>query len=146
MKALEIDPTLAEAHISLAYLKFFYEWDWPGAEQQFNQGLSLNPHFAIERSMYGLLLGITNRPAEALAQGERALELDPLSLVSSMDVGWIFWAARDYQRMKEQGRRLIELEPLFYGGYFLMGMAAWSNLEYEEAIEAMEKTAASAAA
>jgi len=142
MKALEIDPTLAEAHISLAYLKLFYEWDWPGAEQQFNQGLSLNPHFAIERSMYGLLLGITNRPAEALAQGERALELDPLSLVSSMDVGWIFWAARDYQRMKEQGRRLIELEPLFYGGYLLMGMAAWSNLEYEEAIEAMEKTVA----
>ncbi len=142
MKALEIDPTLAEAHISLAYLKFFYEWDWLGAEEQFTLGLASNPQFAIERSMYGLLLGITNRPAEALAQGERSLELDPLSLVSNMDVGWIFWAARDYQSMKEQGRRLIELEPLFYGGYYLLGMAAWSNLEYEEAIEALEKTVA----
>ena len=142
MKALETDPMLAEAHISLAYLKLFYEWDWSGAEQQFKQALSLNPHFAIERSMYGLLLGITDRPAEALAQGERALELDPLSLVSSMDVGWIFWAACDYQRMKEQGRRVIELEPMFYGGHYLMGMAAWSNLEYDEAIEAMEKAMA----
>jgi eukaryotic-like serine/threonine-protein kinase len=78
-QALDLDSTLAEAHYRLAAIKTWSDWDWPGAEREFQRAIELNPNFAEARASYSHYLIIMKRPAEAMTQIERALELDPLS-------------------------------------------------------------------
>jgi adenylate cyclase len=78
-KALELDNTLADAHAALAAHKCFHEWDWEGAEKEFQQALRLNPNLAGAHQVYSHLLCIMGRAKEALPHIERAVELDPLN-------------------------------------------------------------------
>ena len=138
-RALEIDQTLAEAHASLARLKLYYEWDFPGAERQFRQALELNPNSVEAHGQYGNLLAVMGRTDEALAEGRRAVELDPLSLTTNHTVGWLYWTVGEFDRMGEQGRKLIELEPNFHGGHWLIGNEAIARGRYEQATAEIEK-------
>ncbi|MGE0130691.1 MAG: protein kinase [Blastocatellales bacterium] len=138
-KALALDPALAEAQLTLANIKFYFERDWPGAERKFKQALELSPNSAEATSQYGLFLGVMGRQAEAVAQGMRALELDPLSLVTNIIVGWIFWTVGQADQMLAQGRKLIELEPNFFGGHTLLGVGYWILGDYEQAISHLQK-------
>jgi Tfp pilus assembly protein PilF len=88
MKALELDSTLAEPHASIAYARFYYDWDWPGAEAEFKQAIALNPNYAAAHDWYSYYLTAMRRPDEALAEIRRAQEIDPLSLVISTDIGF----------------------------------------------------------
>jgi protein kinase-like protein/AAA ATPase-like protein/tetratricopeptide repeat protein len=133
-RALALDQTLAESHLSLALLKLWYEWDWIGAEREFKQALALNPNNAEAHQQYGYLLAFTNRRDEAIAEASRALELDPLSLNINFNAGWTFWCVGQCDRTLEQGRKLIELEPRFFGGYWLTGAESWTRGRYEQAI------------
>jgi TolB-like protein/Flp pilus assembly protein TadD len=78
-QALHLDSTLAEAHFRLAAIKAWSDWDWRGAELEFQRAIELNPNYAEARAFYSNYLIIMKRPAEAVTQIERALELDPLS-------------------------------------------------------------------
>jgi adenylate cyclase len=90
LKALEIDDTLAEAHIPLAVVKAAYDWDWSGAENEFQRAIALNPGSARAHQAYGfILLGGTGRFEEAIAELKRALELDPLSPLINSNLGWV---------------------------------------------------------
>src|SRR5437879_4432682 len=80
-KAMEIDDRLAEAHVSLGYVRTQFEWDWPGAERELRRSIELNPAFAIAHDRYGTTLGRMGRLEEAVAEKRRAVELDPLSLM-----------------------------------------------------------------
>ena len=80
-KALELDPTLAEAHTSLGYARFWYEWNWPAAERCFKRALELNPAYATARQWHSSYLQTLDRVDESLAEINRVLEFDPLSLV-----------------------------------------------------------------
>lgn len=80
-KALELDESLAEAHTSLAFIKTFYDWDWAGAEAESRRAIELNPSYATAHQWYGDALLQMGRVVGAIAEEERALELDPLSLV-----------------------------------------------------------------
>ncbi len=138
-RALAIDNTLAEPHVSLALLKHFYEWDFPGAEREYKRAIELNPNYAETHERYGLFLAVLDRADEAMAEGRRALELDPLSLVTNLNVGFLYWTTGQFDRMREQGRKLIELEPDFYGGHWQIGAEFWTRGSLEEATAEMEK-------
>jgi TolB-like protein/DNA-binding winged helix-turn-helix (wHTH) protein len=94
LKSLEIDDTLAEAHTSLARIKAEYDWDWSGAEREFQRAMELNPRYATAHQWYGDVLATMGRPEEAVAHYERALELDPLSLAINMILGQALYHAR----------------------------------------------------
>ena len=81
MRALELDNTLAEVHFSLAVLRTWTDWDWEGAEKAFIRAIELNPNYPEAHAYYSHYLMIMGRPEEALAETERARELDPSSVL-----------------------------------------------------------------
>ncbi|MBI3950523.1 MAG: tetratricopeptide repeat protein [Acidobacteria bacterium] len=93
MKALAIDETLAEAHTSLAWVKMDYDWDWAGAEREYQRAIELNPSHWQAHFWYGFYLAAMGRFDEAVAEMKRAQELDPLSLVINTHIGLaLYWA------------------------------------------------------
>jgi len=116
--ALELDETLAAAHVSLGYVKALYDWDWPGAEREFKRALELSPGDADIHFAYGVTyLTPLGRLDEALAEIRRALALDPLSPYKITAAGMIYTDRREYDRAVEQYRKAIELDPSFYHAY-----------------------------
>jgi TolB-like protein/Tfp pilus assembly protein PilF len=113
LKAVGLDDTLAEGHAGLASLRFWYDWDWSGAEQSFKRALGLNPSLAGAHHDYGWYLIAREKFDEGLAEIKRAQELDPLSPQANIDVGWACIRARRYDDAITQSRRTMELEPSF---------------------------------
>ena len=91
LKALELDETLAEAHISLAAVKMEGDWDLEGSEVEFQRGLELNPGYATGHQWYAELLSAMGRHEESIAEMKKALELDPLSLIINASLGWRYF-------------------------------------------------------
>ncbi len=137
-RALEIDDSLAEAHFAFAMAKFHNERNWPEAERGFKRAIDLNPGYAFARVQYGMLLAFLGRDEEAIEQGERALELDPVGLVTIQDVGIIYWCSGQYERVQILGHRLLELEEKVFGGHMLLTLAAWAEKDLGGALEIVE--------
>ncbi len=142
LQALAIDDTLVEAHTSLAMLKATYEWDWQGAEQAFERAIELNPHYPTAHQWYGEYLAAMGRPEEALVEIRRAQELDPLSLVIRSVEAWIWYQARDNDRMLAQCEKVLEMDPNFSLAYAYLGCAYERKGMYREAMEANQKRVA----
>ena len=132
--SLQLDDEIAESHLSVARMKFWYEWDFEGADREFNRAIELNPNHAEAHEQYSMFLGITQRKNEALVQARKALELDPFSLMNNWGAGWTYWMIGDCTNMQEQGKKLVELEPHFYGGHLILGTEHWTMGRYEEAL------------
>jgi tetratricopeptide (TPR) repeat protein len=111
MKALELDPSLAEAHTSLATVKHSYDWDWSGAESEFKQALALNPNYATAHHWYSHYLVAMGRLDEAVNELERARELDPFSIPINYFLGETLYYARRYDEAILQFRRALEMHP-----------------------------------
>ena len=79
-RAVELDPDLADAHVTLGIERLFWGWDWPAAERELQTAIRLNPKLALAHSVYGLVLGTCGRHEEAKEHVLHARELDPLSL------------------------------------------------------------------
>jgi TolB-like protein/DNA-binding winged helix-turn-helix (wHTH) protein/Tfp pilus assembly protein PilF len=133
-KALEIDGTLAEAHDSLAFAHMYYDWDWPGAEREFQRAIELDPNYADVHHWYGLYLAMMGRSDEAMAEMRRAQALDPLSLIINTNVGWLFYFARRYDQAIEQCRKALELDPNFFSARVKLGWAYEQLGMHEQAI------------
>jgi len=84
IKALSLDSTLAEAHTSLAFVLYHYEWDWPGADREFRRAIKLNPNYSLAHHWCGEYLGAVGRFDDTIAEYRVALQLDPLSSLSIM--------------------------------------------------------------
>jgi serine/threonine-protein kinase len=138
-KAIELDGNLAGAHLSLGMLNFFHDWEWEKAEQEFEQAILLNPKDAEALSYYAMFLGFVDRFDEAMALARRALEVDPLSLLINMNVGWTYFSAGLANEAVDQARKMTEIEPGFFGAYWLKGATSLGNGDYEEAIEQLTK-------
>jgi len=133
--ALRIDNNLAEAATALALLKLFEEHDWEGAEQEFKRAITLNPGYAIAHSWYASeYLVLMGRAAEAIEEMERALELDPLSLIINRDFGMTCYYARQYDRAITAFKRTIEIEPRFILTHGHLGLAYLEKSMFEEAL------------
>jgi len=137
--ALSLDDGLAEAHASLASIKKSYEWDWVGAESGYLRALELSPNYATGHHLYADFLSSMGRSEEAMQEIHTAQELDPLSLVISMEVAWNWYMAREYQPSLEQSLKTLEIEPNFTPAYHTLGLACVQLGKYTEAIEAFEK-------
>lgn len=112
LEALRIDNTLAEAYVSLAYVKQT-EWDWAGVEENYRRGLELNPNYATGHQWYSEYLVINGRLEEALKEILRAQQLDPLSLIINARLGMTLYYSRRYDGAIEQLRRTLEFNPDF---------------------------------
>src|SRR5712691_10965772 len=139
LKALQIDDTLAEAHTSLAFVKTDYDWDWSGAEKEFQRAIELNPNYAYAHALHGYHLFRMGRFEDAIAENKRALELDPLSLVANRILGQAFYYARKYDQAIEQLRKTLELDPNFTLAHMFLGMAYVQESKYKEGLAEIEK-------
>ena len=140
LTALEIDDGLAEAHASLAVIRADYDWDWEGAETEFQRALELDPKHVNAHQWHAVFLAKMGRFKEAFPEIETAKELDPLSLPVATSAGSILRYARRYDEAIEELRRAIELEPSFkfthvelaevYGlkGMFQEAASEWSRV------------------
>lgn len=111
LKALQLDPSLAEAHTSLAMVKLSYEWDYTAAENEFARAIALNPNYATAHHWYAHYLAVKRRFPEALNEIERAHDLDPYSLVINDFWGLVLYYARDYERALIQFHSMLDLDP-----------------------------------
>jgi tetratricopeptide (TPR) repeat protein len=142
-KAIALDDKLAEAHTSLAYVKYLYDWDWTGADEEFRRAIKLNPSYATAHQWYGEYLGLMSRSDEALAERRRALRLDPLSPIITSEQGISYvdapMGARSYDRAIEEFRKAAELYPDFSPVHNFLAFALGINGFYDEAIAEYKK-------
>jgi len=123
-KALKLDDTLAEAHTTLAIALLLYDFDFAQAIREFQHAIELNPNYATAHQQYGNIgLIDLGRFDDAIAEGNRAAELDPLSLVINADVGANYYYARRYDEAIAQLRKTLEMDPGYYYAYITLGEA-----------------------
>jgi len=139
LKALEIDPDLAEAHASLGFVRRFFDWDWPAAERSFVRAVRLNPAYATAHRWYAQLLSGSGRHVEAVSEAELALELEPLSIIIHTAVGDVLFYARRYDEAIGYYRRALELDPDFLPGHSDLARALEHSGRIEEAIAEYER-------
>ena len=140
LRALELDDTLAEAHVSLGRLKMNFEWDWPAAEREFRRAIELNPTYAEAHHTYAHYLMAMKRPTEAFAESSRYLELDPLSLAANYHLGWHYLYARQYDEALAQLLTTAEMDPNFVGTHLYLGWVYEQKRMYAEAIATFQKS------
>ena len=139
-KALELDDTLAEAHTTLALAIWYYEFDFAQANREFQRAIELNPNYAIAHQQYGNnTLSALGRFDDAIAEGKRAVELDPLSLIINADLGTDYYFARRYDESIAQLRKTVELDPGFYYVRLNLGEALAAKGAFDEAIAEYQK-------
>jgi serine/threonine protein kinase/Tfp pilus assembly protein PilF len=141
-KALELDPALAEPHAVLGLIKRSYEWDWVGAESEFNRAIELNPSYPTAHHWYSLMLCESGRFDEAQAEIRLAQELDPLSLVINVAMGSGPYYKRQYDKAVEECKKTLELDPNFALARFVLGRAYVEQGEFEAGIAEFEKARA----
>ena len=133
-KAVEIDDSLAEAHTSLAYAKFLYDWDWAGAEEGFKRAIDRNPEYPTVRHWYAEVLMATGRLDEAFEQMNRGHALDPMSLSIGTGVGWVSYIAGRYDEAIKHYLSVLELDPGFVILPWFLGPAYVENGMYAPAV------------
>jgi len=139
LKALEIDDTLAEAHVSLAHVNYYYDRDWATTEREYRRAIELNPNYPIAHQWYSMYLMSASRFGEALAEARRAQELDPLSLPINMTLGWVLLTARQNDQSVEQLRKTLELDPNFILAHHRLGMVYVQQGKYQDAIAEFQR-------
>lgn len=133
--ALEMDKSLTEAHISLALVKMFYEWDWDGALDSFTTALNLNPGAAYVHYYYSLYLRAIGNIEQCVEETEKALSLDPLSLIINRELGENYMFAERYKDAKDQFMKTLELDPNFRSTLWSLGYNYLYMKEYDKALE-----------
>jgi DNA-binding winged helix-turn-helix (wHTH) protein/TolB-like protein/Tfp pilus assembly protein PilF len=133
-KALEIDENSAEAHTSMAFIKFRWDWDRTATEREFQEAIKLKPAYAPAHQWYSSYLVAVERFDEAIAEAKRTEELEPLSFVASSHLGWIYYLAGQNDKAIEQCRKILELDPSSFPARRYLGLAYEAKGMYPEAI------------
>jgi len=139
LKSLELDDTLAEAHTSLARIKADYDWDWSGAEREFQRAIALNPAYPTVHQWYGQTLEHIGRLDEGMAEIRQGLDLDPLSLIINTNVGVGLYFQRRYDQALEQFRKTLDLDPNFILAHEHIGETYLQKQMYDEGIAEFNK-------
>jgi len=133
-KALEIDESLAEAHTSMAFIKFRWDWDRAATEREFQTAIKLKPTYAPAHQWYSSYLVAVERFDEAIAEAKRTEELEPLSFVASSHLGWIYYLSGQNDKAIEQCKKILEMDPSSFPARRYLGLAYESKGMYPEAI------------
>ena len=139
MRALELNPALGEPHATLGSIKYRYEKDWVGAEQEFKRAISLSPNYATAHQWYALYLAVLGRNAEAVIEVRKAQQADPLSLMVQNVAGWVLYYARQYDRAEEQLLKVVDLDPNFPPAHWTLGHVYLQNGKLQAAIDEAQK-------
>jgi adenylate cyclase len=138
-RAVELDSNLAETQTVLGMVRFWNERDWPRAEDCFKQAIKLNPNYVTTHEHYAIALACMRRPDEAMLHARLAQQLDPLSPMIAMHVGFTYWLIHRYDLLLEQAHTLFDLESNFFGTYWLRGWAHWCQGMHDAAITDLRK-------
>src|SRR6266849_1031640 len=140
LKAVTLDPQLAEAHVALGQVKSF-DWDWAGTELELTRALELDPNSAEAHRVHGDLLSAQERHDEAIREMQRAEELDPLSSVIQSRYARALWRARKYEEAVLHVQRAIDLDPNPGNvmPYWILGDLYAEMGRYDEAIASLKK-------
>lgn len=139
-KALALDNNLAEAYSVSAMVKLYWEWDFDGAEKDFRRAIDIYPALANAHHGYADLLSVTGRHDEAIREGRRAQELEPLSAIINSDTGWFYFRARRYDEAIAECRKVLELEPGFSSAQSCVTNSLKLKGSYREALAEEKKS------
>jgi DNA-binding winged helix-turn-helix (wHTH) protein/tetratricopeptide (TPR) repeat protein len=137
-RALEIDDTLAEAYTSLGYARFAYYWNWEQAEADFRRAIQLNPDYSTGYHLFADHLAAAGRFDEALASLERALALQPMSLIINTDIAWVLFHARRWAQGIDQLKKTLEMDGRFPAARWVLGLTWLAASEPDRAVEELE--------
>ena len=138
-KAIELDDTLAEAHASLAWSLFIYDWDWAAAEQSFRRAVEADPRYATAHQWYAFLLASRGAFADALVEAHTAVELDGSSVSARRSLAWIYYYARRFDQAKHHIERSIEMNPNSEESYRVLGLMLGLVGDFAEATRVLEE-------
>lgn len=137
-RALDLDDRLSEAHTSLAFITFLYDWDWATAERHFKRALELNANYANAHHWYSHYLLARGRVDESLRHSRRALELDPLNLIINVHLGWHFVYSGEYDAAIEQLKKTIVLDPNYAHAHRYLALPYQQQGQFAKAIESLQ--------
>jgi eukaryotic-like serine/threonine-protein kinase len=139
LKALQFDENLAEAHTSLAAPLWLHDWNWVEAQTEFKRSLQLGHAYPTANHWYAEYLMTMGRHEESIAKIKHSQELDPLSLIINVAVGWSLYFGRRYDEAIEQLRKTLELDPNYPVAHWILGLVYRNTDRYEMAIVEGEK-------
>jgi serine/threonine-protein kinase len=137
-QALTLDPSLAEAHVSLGQIKLWLDWDWSAARREFERGISLNPSSALAHNQYAMYLATVGRVSDAIAEVRRALDLDALSPIVNSDLGWYLLFAGQQTDAIAQFRKTLNLDSNSVSAHRGLGIALSEANQHAEAISELK--------
>jgi tetratricopeptide (TPR) repeat protein len=119
-------------------VKFWYDWDWAGAEAEFQRAIELNPGYATAHQWYAEYLRLMGRQEEAISENQKALQVDPLSLIINMESGLPFYLERRFDEVIRYFRKTLEMDPSFGLAHCVLGWPYEGKSQYAEAIAELE--------
>jgi TolB-like protein/DNA-binding winged helix-turn-helix (wHTH) protein/Tfp pilus assembly protein PilF len=140
-QALKLDDTLADGHAALGWVKWIYDWDWPGAEKEFRRAIQLNPGDNLSHGMYAMYLDSMGRFEEASREFQIARGLDPISLGIIRNNAEHFRYLRQYDTAIAENRRVLDMDPGFENALETLSFAYANKGMYEDSIKDMEQLA-----
>ena len=141
--ALRLDPQSSEAHVSLAFIRSTFEWDWAGANSLYRRAIALNPGYSRAHHWYSTdYLALVGDFDAALREGEIALHLDPLSPIILEGLGYVHMMSRDYVTALRLYQQLSQLDPVFWKAYSALGRVLSLLGRFDEAIASLERARA----
>lgn len=135
-RALQLDSTLAEPHASLGFCRFYYNWDWAEAEQEFRAALALNPNSELAYDWYGYYLTAMERYDDAITVLRKAAELDPLSASIQTDIGFSYYYGANYDNAMKELQASLQMNPGLNLTHLWLSRTHLATRRYEEAIQA----------
>ncbi len=141
LKALRLDPDLAEAHASLAFAFFFYDWNWTAAEARFQKAIQLNPQYATAHHWYADYLNAMGRQDEAMQEIRTAFRLEPLSILIHRDFAWHYFFQGNYAAAVAQLAETLKIDPQYAAARSLLGRAFIEQGKCVEGLAELRKAA-----
>jgi len=139
VRAVALDETLPEPHVSLGGVLMFYDYDWSNAEREFQRALDIRPSYAEAHDYYAMFLVANRRFQAAVDEILRARQLDPVSGMIAADAAWVFYLKRDYDQFLEQAKAAVELAPNYWLGHLQLGLAYEKKGDFVRALQELEE-------
>lgn len=137
-KAIELDESLGDAHVTLCEVLHVYEWNWAEAEKECRRALELSPNSAMVHKMYAEYLLHAGKPQEALAEAERAQKLDPLAISVTANMGLFDLHLGHLDTATQKFKEATEIDPGYAPAHYLLGAAYYLQQKYAQAIPELE--------
>jgi len=141
--ALQLDPTLSEAHLALGDVRRMLQWDARAARSAYSQAIALNPSYESAHRAYAMMLASLGRHSQAIREVTRACELDPLCLTVNTSAAWVRYVAGDYGAAIDQCRHTMEMDPRYLNARRLLGAAYLQAGQPGDALQTLEDVARS---